>query len=105
MLKSKEIFAECVKKWGVDSQVAMCIEEMAELTQALCKMKRHNYTWTSTDSDGRWANLAEEVADVELMLDQVKYMFEIYRTDYRKRKKLAKLQELLKERSKPIYHG
>ncbi len=94
-MNRRDLFAECVKQWGVDAQVAMAIEEMAELTKALLKMKRHDYTWASGDNNGLWVNLAEEVADVELMLEQIKYMFEIYRTNERKKIKLQRLEKLL----------
>jgi len=45
--------------YGRQAQTLKCIEEMAELTQALLKN----------------TNIAEEIADVEIMLEQIKYLY------------------------------
>ncbi len=71
--KKRAIFSQAIKKWGVDAQAAMAIEEMAELTKELCKLKRQGYTYT----DVTIQPLIEEIADVRLMVDQVAYMFDI----------------------------
>ena len=34
-----KLFKECITKWHSYAQIDMCIEEMAELTQVLCKSK------------------------------------------------------------------
>lgn len=61
--------------YGWDGQTQQLIEEMAELTQAICKEKRsrgHGQTlgegWKFRDVH---ANLIEEIADVKLTLDEV----------------------------------
>lgn len=46
----------------------MAIEEMAELTQALCKVKR---AW----SEEAIASIIEEMADVQIMLDQLRLIY------------------------------
>lgn len=46
--------------YGANVQKIKLIEEMAELTQAICK--------------GDEMHIAEEIADVEIMLEQVKYL-------------------------------
>ena len=95
-MTEKDLFAEAVRQWGVDAQVSMAIEEMAELTKALCKMKRQDYRWGNVGQlRSNWESLAEEVADVELMLDQIKYMFEIHSTIEYKEQKLERLTQLL----------
>ena len=58
--------------YGKDSQLSILQEECAELIQAVSKYKRaQNYP----DFDGYWPfmNLIEEIADVEIMLEQIKY--------------------------------
>lgn len=90
----EEIFATCIKRYGVDSQAMLLLEEMAELQKAVLKLKRQDYRWITGSK--QWENLAEEVADVELMLEEIKYMFEISRTEERKQFKLSRLQELMK---------
>ena len=92
-MDNKEVFAECVKQRGVDAQVSMCIEEMAELTKALLKLKRQEYRWV--DGDEHWNSITEEVADVELMLEQVKDMFNITGVEEMKAYKMGKLLGLL----------
>jgi len=71
--RKRVVFAQAIKKWGVDAQVAMAIEEMAELTKELCKLKRKGYSYTAETLQP----LIEEIADVRLMIDQVAYMFDI----------------------------
>lgn len=50
------------KHFGLESQMQQLIEEMAELTQAICKHKR------GLNAE---ENLIEELADVKLVLEQV----------------------------------
>ena len=71
--RKHEIFEKATLAWGVDAQVLMAIEEMAELTKELCKLKRKNYSYTNITIQ----SLIEEIADVRLMVDQVAYMFDI----------------------------
>ena len=57
---------------GLSNQMQLLIEEMAELTQAICKMKRL-YNRTELPKKiiiATWDNLVEEMADVQVMLDQ-----------------------------------
>ncbi|CAG7581708.1 MAG: nucleoside triphosphate pyrophosphohydrolase [uncultured marine phage] len=62
----KEILKQAVDKWGELSQIEMMIEECSELIMALQKMKRG---YDNLD------NIAEEIADVSLMMEQGKYIF------------------------------
>lgn len=79
------LYQEAVKLWGFDSQVQMMIEEMAELTTALCHVLR---------AKGSIENVVEEIADVEIMLEQMKVIFpSIERI---KKEKLKRLENLLK---------
>ncbi len=61
---SKQIFEKAIEKWGVNSQLDMVIEECSELIQAICKLKRIK--------ENSLDNLMEEVADVEIMLTQLR---------------------------------
>ena len=49
--------------YGLDSQLNILQEELAELIQAVSKYRR-----------GDPSHILEEIADVEIMLDQVKYL-------------------------------
>lgn len=62
------ILMAAIDCYGKTPQVDMAIEEMAELTKALCKVKR---AW----SEEAIANILEEMADVQIMLDQMRLIY------------------------------
>lgn len=62
------ILVDCINTYGVDSQINMMIEEMAELTQALCKYRRDT-------SPVRWSAIHEEMADVYIVWLQMVMIF------------------------------
>lgn len=53
--------------YGLRVQMRQLIEEMAELTQVICKAERY-------DLDTVRDHLVEEVADVSIMIDQLEYL-------------------------------
>ena len=57
------IHQQALTKFGEQKQKDMLIEEMAELMQALQKERR-----------GLEHNISEEIADVQIMLDQIKLL-------------------------------
>lgn len=57
--------------YGFSNQLQMLVEEMAELTQAICKYKRFENAKERVDI---FENLIEEVADVEIVLSQIKML-------------------------------
>lgn len=60
MLES-EIFAAAIKTFGEKEQEEIAVEECSELIQAICHKHR-----------GREHNIAEEIADVEVAIAQLK---------------------------------
>ena len=54
---------------GFDSQSIVCMEECAELIKAISKYKRK-------PCDKRWNNLIYELADVEIMVEQMVYLLD-----------------------------
>jgi NTP pyrophosphatase (non-canonical NTP hydrolase) len=56
------------KHYGIESQIRQSIEEMAELTQALCKQIKNKCSQPSL-------NVIEELADVSIMIGQLIYLF------------------------------
>ena len=64
----KSIVAKSIDIYGVDMQSTVCMEECAELIQAISKEKRgmHNEN-----------HLAEEIADVEICIEMIKQMFDV----------------------------
>ena len=84
------LLQRAISKWGEDAQMKMVLEEMSELQKEICKMWR--------GKDNRDA-IAEEVADVEIMLDQLKLMLDIpYQVEQHRQNKLQRLQERLEEK-------
>lgn len=62
--------------YGYDAQSRQCIEEMAELTQAINKFWRKQGTdyKTLVERTHIKDNLLEEIADVQIMLWQMEYL-------------------------------
>ena len=77
-----ERIQEIVLRYGYDAQSRQCIEEMAELTQAINKFWRKDLKcgYGAIEESGldkeseAYINLIEEIADVEIMLEQMKEM-------------------------------
>ena len=74
--KDQEVLERAIDTFGIDSQVDMAIEEMAELTKALLKYRRCcNGDIYVDDKDKLFGNVIEEMADVQIMLNQLYIMF------------------------------
>lgn len=65
----KEIVKCAVEKWGKQAQLLMVLEEMAELQKEI--LKHLNRGKDNIDE------IIDETADVEIMLEQLKYIFDI----------------------------
>lgn len=65
--------------YGYDAQSNQLIEECAELIQAINKHKRvlHNGQSVNMTLKEAISNVSEEIADVEIMLTQIKYLIGI----------------------------
>ena len=66
------ILDRAITTYGAPAQMDMAVEEMAELTKALCKIKRAQAGCEVTAEIG---NVIEEMADVQIMLDQLRIIF------------------------------
>lgn len=62
------IYEEALELWGIDAQINIAIEEMAELIVKLAKYGRNVNGVTR-------AEVAEEIADVEIMMKQMRLIF------------------------------
>ena len=83
-----DILNAAIKHYGRDSQIDMMIEEMSELIKALLKYRRSGYHQTLL------CEIREEMADVRIMLDQMKILFGA--TDGEEARKIRRLSERLK---------
>ena len=91
MLEENQLFNLVFMKNGEANQRRMAIEECSELIKALCKYDRY---FADEDVDKRILrlNIIEEMADVEIMLEQLKLMFD-FNGDFEKAKE-SKLKRL-----------
>ena len=70
----KKILTQAIIQWGPKSQEDMVVEECAELLKALMKFRRSN----SLSAKKCLLEMADEIADVEIMLEQLKIMHELH---------------------------
>ena len=73
-IKNINALVKAIETFGMSAQVDMAIEEMSELTKALCKERRYK-----NDADKHTeavANVIEEIADVAIMLNQLVIIFD-----------------------------
>ncbi len=87
-MQDYDVLQAAVDHYGPERQVDKAIEEMSELTKALLKLRYRKDEHTTED-------VLEEMADVEIMLDQLKLIFG-YKTLYRD-EKVYRLVERLHE--------
>ena len=83
-----------IDSYGRVNQVIKTVEELSELSQALCKILTSKFT---DDNSEIFENIFEEIADVEIMLEQCKMIFyksEDKINDYKK-KKIERLERRL----------
>ena len=83
----QQILEDAIAHYGTRHQVIVAIEELSELQKELCKFLRDNKT----------DNIAEEIADVEIMLEQMVMLFSSRETvDRWKQNKLERLDKRMK---------
>lgn len=97
--QERAVLKAAIDKYGPQNQLAMAQEECAELIQAISKLNR------SEDSDhpGRTVkaamnNLYEEVADVQIMLDQIRLMYPSKAYDTIRTQKIARLEKRINQK-------
>jgi hypothetical protein len=76
--------------YGLRVQMRQLIEEMAELTQVICKAERY-------DLDTVREHLVEEVADVEVVLEQVIYLLGDNRIEQIRAEKIARQKRRIED--------
>lgn len=67
-MEKAQIYKELIKKHGKEKQIIVAIEEMSELTKECCKFFRGKENKN---------NLIEEITDVEIMIEQLKIIFNV----------------------------
>lgn len=97
-----DLIKQIAENYGYEAQSRQLIEEMAELTQAINKLWRKQGNGQSTENAmGAICNhVYEEIADVEIMLGQVKHLLrcEEYVEEFKKIKVERQLERIKNER-------
>ena len=76
-VEQKEICRLILQKYGEENEVDMCIEECSELTKALLKFRRRKRGELLPETvSSLLENIKEEIADVEIMLTQMKILYD-----------------------------
>ena len=88
--QTKEIiYRKAVNRFGKLDQLIVATEELSELQKELCKTLRGKMNID---------NIAEEIADVEIMLSQLHIIFNIdYDIEKQKQTKLERLSKMIEE--------
>ena len=69
------MYEKVIEKYGVEHQSRQAMEECAELIQAINKILRY-------PTPAARAHLIEEIADVEIMIEQLKEIYDITYDDF-----------------------
>ena len=87
-MKDTDIYAMAFDKWGFNHQTDMIIEECSELIHSLMKLKRNRCHKN---------DVINEIADVEIMIDQARMLFGDKAVSDAKRYKLDRLEKMVTE--------
>ena len=83
------ILRSAIETYGSVMQITVAFEEMSELQKELCKYIR---------GSGSQENIAEEIADVEIMIEQMKMLFNCEASVLQVReKKVKRLKERIEQ--------
>ena len=84
-----DILEKAIRHYGVENQLGVLCEESAELIQAISKYKRYK------DDIETKQHIAEEIADVLIMIDQAKIILDIkdYEIECYRQYKLQRLEK------------
>lgn len=92
-----------VEHYGIKSQMPIWIEEMSELTKKICKWNRQYDKLNGDINTQLLNNIKEEITDVIVCLDQLRYVVNFTEDDLMKEYKFKidrQLSRILKEDDK-----
>ncbi len=89
-INTTALYTKAILLFGKKKQTDMAIEEMSELTKALLKYRRNPCVEKRVD-------IIEEIADVQIMLDQLRIMYDmdddVNRIQFEKQQRLKGIME------------
>ncbi|MBQ7129404.1 MAG: hypothetical protein IJO19_05395 [Clostridia bacterium] len=71
---NKDFIKALIQKYGVETQVLVAVEEMSELQKALLKNINRN--------SKNLTEVKEEMVDVSIMLEQLRYIYKISNREF-----------------------
>ena len=97
-MNEKNIYERVIKKFGIQYQMDLAIEEMSEATKAISKYKRTQFyniktpKYVGISKTKSLADITEEIADVYITLGQIVHHFNLDKDiEYQKEVKLERL--------------
>ena len=93
----EEILSKALRHYGIKPQMIQATEELGELIQAIAKL---------VNERGTVENLAEEIADVRIMLDQIEMALMLEEQTRRiEGEKLVRLARRMEDDKGTVSHG
>lgn len=89
-MDKKNPYKILLETFGEDAQYRCAIEEMSELTKAICKYQRKKIAKDKKELQKAKENLQEEIADVIINMEELCYMFDGKKIEEIKKMKLAR---------------
>lgn len=92
-INNKDVLDKAIKKYGVEKQLLVCMEEPAELIQAISKVERY------PEDSTRMQDLIEEMADVTICLEYLKLIYNIRQEELEEwiNRKVKRISKKIKE--------
>lgn len=90
-MNNRDVYINAINAYGTEEQIRMIYEEMCELGVALSKYHRNPDAETIQD-------VQEEIADVQIMLEQAKEMFGRAEVDWFVHEKTERLRKRVEEK-------
>ena len=96
--EERAILEKALDKWGEETQLLLLVEESGELIQAAAKLLNFRGKYSEREDA-----LIEEIADVEIMIDQMRVKYG-ERIDAKREAKLERLAGRLERAEKEAEH-
>ncbi len=87
-MDKKILYKTAIERWGETAQIVMATEECSEFITSICKFGRKHNGCDAND-------VMEEIADVEIMMEQMRCIFPSDQIEKIKQVKLQRLKNLL----------
>lgn len=94
-MTTEDTYRKAIETYGAYAQTVVAIEELSELQKELCKAIR-----TGIGDPENRDHIAEEIADVYIMLEQMEMLYDLDTVDLWKAKKIERLKKRLEENAK-----